>query len=88
MNSVVGSSVQNIFQWSNIVHHFCMNPELINKVELLMNYGLSWRYKKCQWQIERHTSESLHQRLPEGCSHIVIFRAMMYLNMAIAFKKV
>merc|ERR1719341_1041527 len=46
MNSMVTSSVEDILQWSNALHNLCVDPELVEKVQLLVHNSVAGGMKK------------------------------------------
>ena len=52
MDPVVASSVENILQWANVPHHLSVDPELVEKVELLVHDGVGGGDEECHGQVE------------------------------------
>ena len=47
------NSVEDILQWSNTFHNLCVDPELIEKIELLVNNSVAGRDEERHGQVER-----------------------------------
>ena len=47
------SSVEEILQWSNAFHNFCVDPELVEKIELLVNNSVGGGDEERHGQVER-----------------------------------
>ena len=57
VDAMVGGCVEEELQWSKVTNHLCMDPELIEKVELLV-HQIGWRgYDQCQGQVEELEGE-------------------------------
>merc|ERR1719341_1521944 len=59
MNSVVTSSVKDILQWSNALHNLCVDPELVQKVQLLVYNGMAGGKKEGHGEVERPSTKCL-----------------------------
>ena len=44
---MVTSCVKDVLKWSNTSHQFCVNPELVEKVQLHVNYSLGGGDEEC-----------------------------------------
>ena len=53
MNSVVTGCVEDILQWSNASHNLCVDPELVEKIELLVNNSVGGGDEERHGKVER-----------------------------------
>ena len=47
------SSVEHILQWSNAFHNLCVDPELVEKIELLVNNSVGGGDEERHGKVER-----------------------------------
>ena len=47
------SSVEEILQWSNTFHNLCVDPELVEKIELLVNNSVGGGNEERHGKVER-----------------------------------
>merc|ERR1719341_1437848 len=59
MNSMVTSSVEDILQWSNALHNLCVDPELVEKVQLLVHNGMAGGNEEGHGEVERPSTKCL-----------------------------
>ena len=52
MYPVVRGSIQYPLKWPQGTHYFCVNPELVQEVQLLVDYIRSWRNGHSIWKIK------------------------------------
>ena len=53
VDPVVASSVEDILQWSNALHNLCVDPELVEKVQLLVHNSVAGGNEEGHGEVER-----------------------------------
>lgn len=52
VDTVVGGSVEHPLQRAQPIDHLCVDPELVEQVELLVSDVRWWGYQQRHWQVE------------------------------------
>lgn len=52
MHSVMLWCIKYILKWTKCFDCFCMNPKLIQQIELLMSDEMCWWDEKCHWEVK------------------------------------
>ena len=63
MHSVMLRSVEHPFQWPKGCDHFCVNPELVQEVELAVDEHVGGRQEQGQGVVEGLESNEVPQNL-------------------------